>query len=94
MTEQPKPIALDISLERARALHRVWRALNDGDCPKCHEFHAATEIVREACYIGCPSCGFRVWRHEIREIEQMFAPAMDAAVAIFEAWRDERGGTR
>lgn len=24
-------LALDVSLERARALHRVWRALNDGD---------------------------------------------------------------
>ena len=29
-------LALDVSLEKARALHRVWRALNDGDCPKCH----------------------------------------------------------
>jgi hypothetical protein len=40
--------------------------------------------------IGCPSCGFFVTEKEICEIEKMFAPAMDAAVAIFEAWRKER----
>lgn len=27
---------------------------------------------------------------EIDEIERLFAPAMDAAVAIFEKWREER----
>lgn len=83
------PLALDVSLEQARALHRVWRALNDGDCPNCHKFHAATEIVRSSDAITCPSCWFHVKKTEIAAIEQMFAPAMDAAVAIFNKWRDE-----
>lgn len=93
------PLALDISLEQARALHRVWRALNDGDCPKCHKFHAATEIIRNWAAITCPSCWFHVKRAEIAAIEEMFAPAMDAAVAIFNQWRidtrcDNCGGMR
>ena len=83
-------LALDVSLEKARALHRVWRALNDGDCPKCHVFHAATEIVRDPGFISCPNCGFYVFTEEIEEIERMFAPAMNAALNIFEAWRMER----
>lgn len=86
-----KELALDTSvMDRARAMHRVWRALNDGDCPKCHSFHAATAIYRDDVRIRCPSCGFSVTRDEIYQIEQMFAPAMNAAVDIFEAWRSER----
>lgn len=91
VTQCPKPdLQLDVSLEKARALHRVWRALNDGDCPKCHKFHAATEIHRTADGIECPSCGFYVWLSEIELIEKLFAPAMDAAVSIFEDWRRSR----
>lgn len=83
------PLALDVSLEKARALHRVWRALNDGDCPNCHKYHAATEILRSQENITCPSCWFHVKKTEIAAIEKMFAPAMNAAVAIFNQWRDE-----
>lgn len=93
-----KPVALDVSLEKARALHRVWRALNDGDCPKCHAHLGAHGIKRweynECCLdeaaMACPSCGFYVTHREIDDIEVMFAPAMNAAVAIFEQWRNER----
>lgn len=44
--------------------------------------------------IECPACRFHVSREEIEAIEaieKMFAPAMDAATAIFEEWRKERG---
>lgn len=84
-------LALDVSIEKARALHSVWRALNDGDCPKCHTFHAATEIVRDGQCMECPTCQFKIFRKEIEDIEKMFAPAMNAAVAIFEEWRASRG---
>lgn len=92
--KEAKALALDVSLEKARALHRVWRALNDGDCPKCHRAGAATEMLRFAHESGtqsirCPLCFFTVYGHEIVQIEKMFAPAMDAAVAIFETWRNE-----
>jgi hypothetical protein len=86
-----KPVALDVSLEKARALHRVWRALNDGDCPKCHTHVRATHIfTTDDGGLLCPSCNFKVTGAEIRDIEVMFAPAMDAAVAIFEQWRAGR----
>ena len=87
-------LALDVNLEKPRALHRVWRALNDGDCPKCHKAVAATDIIRANgdVWIQCPNpeCGFHIFGDEIVEIERMFAPAMDAAVAIFEDWRKSR----
>jgi len=103
MTNESKettPLALDVSLERARALHRVWRALNDGDCPKCHKYHPASEMIRYHKIVNdptfkaieCPSCGFHVTENEIEAIEKMFAPAMDAAVAIFIEWRIRRSG--
>jgi hypothetical protein len=88
-------LALDVSLEQARALHRVWRALNDGDCPKCHKHVAATAIVRELPGglkgIGCPNDACRFWisDSDIERIERLFAPAMDGAVKIFEEWRNE-----
>lgn len=87
----PTPVALDVSLEKVRALHRVWRALNDGDCPKCHKHRAATAMDRETIRgIACPDCGFYVTDEEIELIEEAFAPAMDAAVAIFEEWRKDK----
>jgi hypothetical protein len=88
-----QPLALDVSLEKARALHRVWRALNDGDCPKCHSHMPATEVTRLVHGgIMCPECCFHVTGEEIDDIELLFAPAMDSAVAIFEDWRSGRVG--
>lgn len=91
-----KQLALDVSLEKARALHRVWMAMNDGNCPKCHNAVAATDVIRPnlkgGVWIKCPNpdCGFHVTGEEITEIERMFAPAMNASVAIFEEWRASR----
>lgn len=97
VTPEITPLALDVSLERARALHRVWRALNDGDCPKCHRLivdpiRGPNWNHRELKFgdMKCGNCGFTVTADEVEEIEKMFAPAMDAAVALFEQWRTER----
>jgi hypothetical protein len=96
MQTEGERMALDVSLEQARALHRVWRALNDGDCPKCHHHFAASDMLRDwqtliprgrIGAIQCPSCKFHVSGPEIDEIEKLFAPAMDGAVAVFEEWR-------
>lgn len=85
---------LDTSLEKARALHRVWRALNDGDCPKCHRHFQAARMYRPVDSHGnegvmCPACKFHVTGKEIDKIEKLFAPAMDGCVAVFEKWREE-----
>lgn len=79
-------LAADISLNKARALHRVWQSLNEGNCPKCHKSHAATDIKRsENGSIQCPSCWFTVTGGQAKEIELLF----DVSVAIFEAWVGE-----
>lgn len=89
------PLALDVNLEKARALHRVWMALNDGACPKCKKVVAATAVIRTtgrgSPQLQCPnlSCRFTITQDEIAEIERLFTPALDAAVAIFEDWREE-----
>ena len=80
-------VALDVSLEKARALHRVWRALNDGDCPKCHEWPSWVESNSDNGFIQCRKCGFYVTGDEVVSMQKLFAPAMDSAVAIFEDWR-------
>lgn len=100
---------LDVDMEQARALHRVWRALNDGDCPKCHTFHRASDIRTDfgrpmpiaewdgsfvTHSIACPTCGFMITSDEIAGIQKLFAPAMDAAVAIFENWRENRSARK
>lgn len=91
MLEPDTILHLDVSLERARALHRVWRALNDGDCPNCHKHCPATAITRlVGGGIQCPACWFQVTGPEIEEIERLFAPAMNAALAIFNKWREDR----
>lgn len=91
-------LALDVSMETARALHRVWRALNDGDCPKCHRFISSFGVARDGSpgengqSISCPKCGFEILDFEIAEIQEMFRPAMDACVEKFEEWRRKRVG--
>src|SRR5260221_68348 len=101
MTDITEDLALDVSLEKARALHRVWRALNDGDCPACHEYCGADKVLRIydtsiSCtvlglkllvQIACPACSFYITAREINAIEELFAPAMDAAMRIFLGWR-------
>lgn len=103
MPDTTEELALDVSLEKARALHRVWRALNDGDCPACHQYCGSDKVIRvydeslhmrilgmkSVLQIQCPACGFFVTTEEIKLIEELFAPAMDAAMRIFLGWRAE-----
>jgi len=85
-------LVLDVDLEEARAMHRVWRALNDGDCPNCHIHTPADKMIRPSDGGGvvCPKCAFAVDSEEIVELQRLFAPAMDAAMNIFRAWRERR----
>ncbi len=94
MTES---LAVDASLEKTQALHRVWKALNDGNCPNCCSYYAATDILRDnrtylpmghqGGSIQCPGCMFYVLGKEIEEIESLFAPVMRADFNIFKKWR-------
>lgn len=74
--------------ERARALHRVVRAMHDGECPSCHQLWTS-EQVRAPNGDGheCPGCGFVISAEESREALKEFAVFMDRNLDIFEHWR-------
>jgi len=87
-------LSLDVSLEHARALHRVWRALNDGACPSCRKIHNSVDMIHRNGDIQCPSCKFCIPKEEIDSIEFLFSPAMDGAMEIFTSWRKSREKSR
>lgn len=87
---------LDVNLEKARALHRVWRALNDGECPACGILSFAEGVWRwtrgqhtHKYALQCPHCYFYITWNEIDRMEKEFAPVMQAAMRIFDEWRNE-----
>lgn len=87
---------LDVKLEKARALHRVWRALNDGECPACGVLSFAEGVWRwtrgQHTYkyaLQCPHCYFYITWNEIDRMSNEFAPVMQAAIRIFDEWRGE-----
>lgn len=88
----------DISGEQARALHRVVRAMHDGNCPKCGYLGPSSEFeFRYANAPGglrildhiCPKCKFRIGYKEAEAALEAFRPYMQANVEIFEKWREE-----
>jgi hypothetical protein len=87
-------LALDVSAEEARALHRVVRAMHDGHCPKCgHLGPSAAFVVDrgvESQRHECPVCQFAVFDHEAEAALKAFQPHLDKSVAIFEQWRQGR----
>lgn len=92
-------VELNLDHEEARALHRIVRAMHDGECPKCHDIHASDRMViwdrsgdtgqGEKFKRGwrCPSCGFEITNEEAAEVFRIFAPFMKRNLAVFEKWR-------
>lgn len=90
---------LDVDFETARALHRVVRAMNDGECPKCHALIEDYHMRKKAPSLAspkytetmiCPKCGFTITGEEAEAAIQTFAPVMDRNLAVFEQWRQAR----
>jgi hypothetical protein len=83
--------ALNLDHDEARALHRIVRAMHDGECPKCHKVHDSRRM-REGAVTGwrCPNCSFLITRTEADEVFRIFAPFMERNLAIFEKWRASR----
>jgi len=49
---------LNLDHDEARALHRVVRAMHDGECPKCHTLHDARDMLQyDTPQIRCTKCG-------------------------------------
>lgn len=95
---------LDVDFETARALHRVVRAMHDGECPKCHALFESLQMRgdRSSTFKGnntshpwtmnmtCPSCKFTISESDADAAIQAFAPIMEKCVQVFEDWRQKR----
>lgn len=83
--------ALDVDYEQARAVHRVVRALHDGECPKCHILHDSRLTGSSSGGNDyCPHCGFMISAEEKEAAMKLFAPIMEKNLEIFEKWRASR----
>lgn len=83
----------DVSSEEARALHRVVRAMHDGNCPKCGIVVDAHEMRRTSFakkMWKCPNCSFQILKDEADAAMQAFRPYMLANLEAFEKWRERR----
>lgn len=90
---------LDVDFEVARSIHRVVRAMHDGECPKCHAIVASElmrwhrqQIVKKFHYLDlvCPKCGFTITHEDAEAAIAAFAPVMEKNLAVFEQWRASR----
>lgn len=94
-------IAVDCNLDsdaadRARALHRVVRAMHDGHCPSCGFLADATAFIVDRDTIAerheCPKCMFHIFRWQAELALAEFRPFLNKSVDIFEQWRDSLSG--
>lgn len=84
----------DVSADEARALHRVVRAMHDGNCPKCghvgpddtFKWLTPDGIARWEC----PKCRYSISAGEAEAAMEAFRPYMQANVEVFEKWRANR----
>ena len=95
---------LNLDHDEARALHRIARAMHDGECPQCHavnesekmrKMDPATKVTCEGGYTykelwRCPECGFEITVAESEAIFRLFAPFMERNLAVFLRWREDR----
>jgi hypothetical protein len=101
MTDSPNPYqTLDHNL--GRALHRVVRAMHDGECPKCHKLQAADTVwttrpvYKSGRAVGyekvmlCRFCEFTITEAESEAVIKEFGPFMEQNLAMFETWRAKR----
>lgn len=92
--QQPSTdLALDVDV--ARAVHRIVRAMHDGECPRCHilvdDFCMKLNgVVGQADHYLCTSCGFTIRYEEAQAAIIEFGPFMERNLAVFEEWRAKR----
>jgi hypothetical protein len=89
---------LNLDHDEARALHRIVRAMHDGECPKCHSVFDSRDMrVRRTWSTAdnqsgwrCPACKFFISDEEAAAVFRIFAPFMERNLAVFEKWRASR----
>lgn len=89
--EITRGLALDVKADLARALHRVVRAMHDGNCPNCGALVPA-EHMRDGAKLECRACKFSISAEEQRAALAEFEPFMRKNVEVFNDWRRKRGG--
>lgn len=83
-------LALDVSAEDARALHRVVRAMHDGHCPSCGYLGDARQFINtfsERDHV-CPNCGFTIYEKEADAALKAFRSHLLKSVEVFHRWRE------
>lgn len=81
-------LVLDLSYEEKRALHRIVRAMHDGECPKCHGLYPS--MRQENGDEVCPNCKFTITKEEVDAAMMEFAEIMERNLEVFEGWRKKR----
>lgn len=84
----------DLNLDRdiSRALHRVVRAMHDGECPECHNLFSSGEMETPDGH-QCPACAFKISRAESAAVLELFAEYMDRNLEVFKRWLAARRGS-
>lgn len=93
MSTESQGMNSDVTASESRALHRVVRAMHDGNCPKCGLLEPSHEFVRDDGHM-CPRCGFAISHDEATAALETFRPFMELNVAAFETWRANRCGEK
>ena len=70
---------------RARAVHRVVRALHDGACPECGYIGPAEQFAGDDGDT-CPQCDFHISATRARRAMQLFASEMAQSLDVFYDW--------
>lgn len=90
-------LALDVDAsETSRAVHRVVRAMNDGECPRCHNLSVDNAMRRQVGLNGarfnlvCPICSFAISADDIDAAIKQFGGIMDENLSVFNIWRETR----
>jgi hypothetical protein len=99
-----KPVQKKLNLDHnlGRALHRIVRAMHDGECPRCHKLQAADTVwttrpvYKPNSRLGfekimfCRFCEFTITEEESEAVIREFGPYMEQNLQIFETWRANR----
>jgi ssDNA-binding Zn-finger/Zn-ribbon topoisomerase 1 len=92
-------LKLNLDHDLARALHRVVRAMHDGECPRCHKVHMSDVMHvidrgpgMDVAWSGlrCPNCKFQISDEEAAEVFRIFGPFMEQNLDLFVEWRHSR----
>lgn len=81
--------------DRARAVHRIVRAMHDGECPNCGTLDEAAELRFDgdeynADDMMCLHCKFSISQEEQKAAIREFSHIMKKSLKVFLEWREAR----